>query len=82
MKIDLMQRENLQDIRETAHGMTVANLNPHWVEAYRALAVAADHLDAMQARSEVAVCACGDPHEPVTANASVTGAEPQAERPR
>lgn len=52
LKLPIIEREFLQKLYCSAHGMSVANLNPDWKRAYEALAAAADWLDAMQARSE------------------------------
>ena len=53
MNVILIDRENLQAIRDEAIGMATGNLNPDWVRAYLNLADAADRLDAMQARCEI-----------------------------
>lgn len=55
----ITQRTFLQDLRDTAKGMCVNNLNIDWVRAYEALADAADRLDAMEARTEVPPAAIG-----------------------
>jgi len=45
-------RLELHDISEKARAMaTISGLNPFWAYAYWALALAADHLDAMFTRS-------------------------------
>lgn len=49
----ITERSFLQNLRDTAQGMCVANLNENWVRAYHALADAADWLDSMQARCEI-----------------------------
>lgn len=54
MKINILERETLQQIRDAAYGMASGNLNPMWQQAYLNLAVAADHLDAASARSTIA----------------------------
>jgi hypothetical protein len=47
-------RNELIDISERAkQEAEIRDLNPFWKYAYQALACAADHLDAMFARSEV-----------------------------
>lgn len=51
---DIIERSFLQTLRSAAQGMASGNLNPLWVRAYLDLADAADRLDAMQARCEVA----------------------------
>jgi len=46
-------REKLQEIRREAYrSCGVEGLNPSWKRAYERLADAADHLDAMVARTE------------------------------
>ncbi len=48
-------RLELHRISEKARNMaTIPGLNPFWSHAYWALALAADHLDAMRARTTVA----------------------------
>ena len=49
----ITERSFMQELRDTAKGMAIGNLNPDWVRAYEALADAADRLDAMQARCEL-----------------------------
>lgn len=50
----MFSREELWGIRGRANSQTeTAGLNPDWRRAYGALASAADHLDAMIARTEV-----------------------------
>jgi len=49
----IQDREVLQDIRDAARSMVCIDTNPEWADAYRNLAIAADHLDAMWARVEV-----------------------------
>ena len=51
LKINIIDRQVLQNLRDDALGMASGNLNPLWVKAYQQLADAADRLDAMQARS-------------------------------
>jgi len=51
---NLMDRETIQDIRESAVAYADSVVNDHWKEAYKALALAADHVDAMIARTEIA----------------------------
>ena len=51
--IPIIERSYLQELRDTAKGMCAGNLNQDWVRAYEAIADAADHLDAMQARSQL-----------------------------
>ena len=51
--LPITERAFMQELRDTANGMAVGNLNPDWVRAYEALADAADRLDAMQARCEL-----------------------------
>ncbi len=47
-------RNELTDLSERAKQYAeIRGLNPFWKYAYQALAVAADHLDAMFARSEL-----------------------------
>lgn len=46
----ILDRNILIEIRDSARGQIIDDLNPDWADAYRALAVAADHLDAMTAR--------------------------------
>jgi len=48
--LPIIDRNYLQELRDTANGMVAGNLNPDWCRAYQALADAADRLDAMQAR--------------------------------
>ena len=56
MTPNLYDRETLQGIRDTAREEAVNSyLNSHWQAAFRELARAADHLDAMQARAEAEV---------------------------
>lgn len=51
-EIDLQNREFLINLREAAeYAADLKGTNPTWVRAYLALADAADHLDAMNARS-------------------------------
>ena len=52
--LPITDRSFIQELRDTAKGMCTNNLNPDWVRAYEALADAADRLDAMQARLELA----------------------------
>jgi len=53
MTPNLYNRETLQAIRDTARAEAVNSyLNGHWQTAFRELARAADHLDAMQARAK------------------------------
>ncbi len=51
--LPITDRTFMQELRDTANGMTFGNLNPDFVRAYAALADAADRLDAMQARCEL-----------------------------
>lgn len=51
--IPIIQRQYLQELRDTAKGMAHGNLNPDWVRAYLDIADAADRLDAMEARCAV-----------------------------
>ncbi len=44
-------REELQDIREKALKLAADQVTGGWTRAYRALADAADRLDAMEART-------------------------------
>ena len=58
MKLDkaLLERAFLIDLREEARSMAeTPHMNPDWVHAYQDLAAAADKLDAMQARTELAI---------------------------
>ena len=48
----IKDRETLQDIRDAAESM-VEGSALLWAEAYRNLATAADHLDAMWARTTI-----------------------------
>lgn len=50
-----LDRNTLQRIRSGADHMAVETVNPHWIRAYEALSQAADHLDAMIARTEEGV---------------------------
>ena len=61
--LPITERSYLQELRDTAQGMSTGNLNPEWAKAYQDLTSAADRLDAMHARCEVQIrswCA-GDP---------------------
>jgi len=49
----MFTREELQDIRDRANDSLCDNLNSTWARAYIALAEAADHLDAIKARSTI-----------------------------
>jgi len=49
--IAIIERQYLQELRDTAKGMIAGNLNPDWARAYQELAAASDRLDAKQARS-------------------------------
>jgi hypothetical protein len=53
MEIDLKCRKCLQTIRELAFDMATNSENEFWITAYAELAMAADKLDAMEARSTV-----------------------------
>jgi len=56
-------RRELQLLRERSIHMEEVTPNQNWKAAYAALALAADHLDAMIARSEVhTVHHCGNEH--------------------
>ena len=48
-----MEREELQKIRQKAKESAKNVESPEWIYAYTQLAIAADYLDAMIARSEV-----------------------------
>ena len=48
-----MKREELQEIRKKAKKSAENVENPDWIYAYTQLAMAADRLDAMIARTEV-----------------------------
>ena len=50
--MSITDRETLQDIRAAAESM-VEGSAPLWAAAYRNLALAADHLDAMWARTTI-----------------------------
>lgn len=53
-KPDIFTREELVDIKNRAQRMsTCRELSPHWRRAYEALALAADHMDAMEARCTI-----------------------------
>lgn len=51
--IDLQDRTYLQNLRHTASIYANNVLNKSWERAYLALAVAADNLDAIQARASI-----------------------------
>jgi hypothetical protein len=51
--LPITERTFMQELRDTANGMSAGNLNPDWVRAYDALADSADRLDAMQARLDL-----------------------------
>jgi hypothetical protein len=48
-----VEREELQGISSRAMELSKTVANPYWIGAWTQLALAADHLDAMLARSEV-----------------------------
>ena len=62
--LPITERSFMQELRDTANGMTFGNLNPDFVRAYAALADAADRLDAMQARCELTPNASSTPPAP------------------
>lgn len=49
---NLMDRETVQDVCEAAEAYRDNVDNEHWKDAFRELAMAADRVDAMLARSE------------------------------
>jgi len=57
MKFD---RDFLQELRGLADEKTEQVTNKHWKRAYLNLSIAADHLDAMEARSTERACSCCD----------------------
>jgi hypothetical protein len=65
-ELPIIEREFLQNLRNSARGMSSSNLNPEWVRAYDALGDAADRLDAMQARESVCDFHHGIDPPPVT----------------
>jgi len=51
--LNILDREFLIWLRESAESVAQGNLNPSWRRAYLALADAADRLDAMQSRCTI-----------------------------
>lgn len=51
--LSIINRQFLQELRDSAEGMVSRNPNPDWRRAYQQLADAADRLDAMEARSQL-----------------------------
>lgn len=50
-QIDIQDRQDLQSLRDSAINLSKCCINQNWINAYEALARAADILDAMEARS-------------------------------